>query len=107
MISVSTETLLTLADVPARLPKRPGGKKLHISAVYRWIRGGISGVVLEAVKIGGTTYTSIEALQRFAQRLSGAKAVAIVSAGTSGTRCALGASLAIEQMLRPKRPRRK
>ena len=28
------------------------------------------GVVLESLKIGGTTYTSVEAMQRFAAKLS-------------------------------------
>jgi len=45
---------------------RPNGKRVHISAVYRWVQRGIKGVRLEAIRIGGTTYTSREALQRFA-----------------------------------------
>lgn len=36
--------------------------------------GGVRGVRLEAVTIGGTTYTSREAIQRFSERLSGANA---------------------------------
>jgi hypothetical protein len=28
------------------------------------------GVILESLKIGGTTYTSVEAMQRFASKLS-------------------------------------
>lgn len=66
MIDVGTETLIPIRDVPRRLPLRPTGRRLHISAVYRWIQRGVGGVRLEAIRIGGTTYTSIEALQRFA-----------------------------------------
>ncbi|MFO0787081.1 MAG: DUF1580 domain-containing protein [Phycisphaerales bacterium] len=70
MIQIAHEQLIALRDAPKHLPPRPGGKRVHISAVYRWITKGVSGVVLEAVRIGGTTYTSLEALQRFADRLS-------------------------------------
>jgi len=71
MISVREETLIALRDAPKHLPPRANGKRLHVSAVYRWIAKGVAGVVLEAVRIGGTTYTSLEALQRFAERLTG------------------------------------
>ena len=70
MIDVAEETLVPIRDVPKRLPPRPGGRRIHISAVYRWIQRGVRGVRLEAVRIGGTTYTSLEALQRFAEQSS-------------------------------------
>jgi len=41
-----------------------------MSAVYRWITRGVRGVSLDSIKIGGTTYTNLEALQRFADELS-------------------------------------
>lgn len=71
MISITNETLVPLREAPKHLPIRPNGKRLHISAVYRWIRSGMRGVILESLKIGGTTYTSQEAMQRFAAKLSG------------------------------------
>lgn len=71
MIDLAAENLTPLRDVPRCLPLRPNGKRLHISAVYRWTLRGIKGVVLETVRIGGTTYTSREALQRFSERLTG------------------------------------
>lgn len=71
MIDTATENLVPLRDVPRCLPPRPNGKRLHISAVYRWTLRGVRGVRLETVKIGGTTYTSREAIQRFSERLSG------------------------------------
>lgn len=66
MIEINQETLIPLAEVPRRLPPRPSGRMIHISAVYRWVQRGVRGVRLEAIRVGGTTYTSIEALQRFA-----------------------------------------
>lgn len=62
---------MLLRDVPRQLPVRPNGKRLHISAVYRWTMRGVKGVRLETVKLGGSTYTSREALQRFSERLTG------------------------------------
>jgi len=70
MIDLTQETLISLRDVPKRLPPRSNGKRLHISAVYRWLLRGVRGHRLESIRIGGTTYTSEEALQRFADRLS-------------------------------------
>lgn len=67
MILLAQEALIPLRDAPKHLPSRPGGKRLHVSAIYRWVTKGVGGVVLESVRIGGTTYTSLEALQRFAQ----------------------------------------
>lgn len=70
MIDTTRENLLPLRCVPGRLPKRPNGKRIHISAVYRWTDSGIRGVVLESIRIGGITFTSLEAIQRFAERLT-------------------------------------
>jgi len=70
MIDLTQEELVPIRNVPKHLPPRPTGKRVHISAVYRWLLRGIRGIRLESLKIGGTTYTSKEALQRFADRLS-------------------------------------
>ena len=70
MIDINNETLIPLNQVPRRVPPRANGKRVHISAVYRWTSRGVRGVILEAIKIGGTTYTSAEALQRFGDRLA-------------------------------------
>jgi hypothetical protein len=64
------DTLVPLRDVPKLLPPRPNGKRIHISACYRWITRGVRGVTLEVVKIGGSTYTSLEAISRFAAALA-------------------------------------
>lgn len=66
MIDIGNEQLISLRDVPKLLPARGNGKRLHISAVYRWAQRGLRGNRLEVIRVGGTTYTSREALQRFA-----------------------------------------
>lgn len=70
MISIANEQLIPLRDAPKHLPPRPNGKRLHISVFYRWITRGVRGILLESIRIGGTTYTSLEALQRFGVHLS-------------------------------------
>ncbi len=66
MIDLNTEQLVPIGRVPQLLPARPNGRKIHVSAIYRWVQRGARGRRLEAIQIGGTTYTSREALQRFA-----------------------------------------
>ncbi len=70
MIDSSRETLISLADVPANLPDRRGGKRPHVSCIYRWGQRGCKGIKLEVLQVGGTKCTSLEALQRFFERLS-------------------------------------
>ena len=82
MIDINTENLLPLHDVPKILPTRTNGKRVHISAVYRWVQRGIRGTHLEVVRIGGTTYTSREAMQRFAIPSSGDQATSAISTST-------------------------
>jgi hypothetical protein len=66
VIDLGSEQLVPLHDVPKLLPPRKNGKRVHISAVYRWVQRGVRGIRLEILRVGGTTYTSREALQRFA-----------------------------------------
>lgn len=75
-IDVFDETVVSLKEAIERLPKTSRNKKLHTSTMYRWIQRGLrsrDGMVirLEIVKVGGNTRTSLEALQRFFDRLSG------------------------------------
>lgn len=71
MIDVQTETLVSLSEAAASLPRRRAGKKPHTATLYRWTTRGCKGIVLESLAIGGTRCTSREALQRFFERLSG------------------------------------
>lgn len=70
MIDLSTETVVTLTDAINHLPERRGGKRPHVATLYRWGQRGIRGVRLEILQVGGTKCTSLEALQRFFDRLS-------------------------------------
>lgn len=70
MITIASETLVPLRDAPKLLPPAPTGKPIHLSAIYRWVSKGVAGVKLEVIRVGGKNYTSQEALQRFAERLS-------------------------------------
>lgn len=76
MIDLDRERLVPLADVPARLPPTRRGKKIHLSAVYRWTTRGLAGVKLETLQVGGRRCTSLEALQRFFTALSAHKGLA-------------------------------
>jgi hypothetical protein len=69
VIDSSCESLLTLAQAAAELPRRRG-RKTNLSTLYRWTQAGCRGVQLESIQIGGTRCTSREALQRFFEALS-------------------------------------
>jgi len=69
-IDFHTEEIFSLADAAKSLPRRRGGKKVHLSCAYRWTKTGCRGVILESIQIGGTRCTSKEALARFFQRLT-------------------------------------
>lgn len=70
MITISEERMIPISVLPSALPERSHGRRLHVSSCYRWITHGVCGVVLESIRIGGATYTSHEAIQRFAERMS-------------------------------------
>jgi hypothetical protein len=70
MINPNVESLVALSDVCNLLPPRRGGKKPHVSCIYRWTTAGCRGEILESIQVGGTRCTSREALARFFERLS-------------------------------------
>ena len=43
---------------------------VHRSTVYRWADGSVDGCCLETLRVGGRRRTSVEALQRFFERLT-------------------------------------
>lgn len=65
-IDISAETLITMPQASARLPGQPS-----LCTIWRWRLKGIGGCKLECVVIGGTPYTSVEALARFARHEGG------------------------------------
>ncbi len=70
MIDISTETVLTLTEAAKRLPQRRRGSRPHPATLFRWVQRGVKGVRLESLQVAGTKCTSIQALQRFFDRLS-------------------------------------
>ena len=70
MIDLQTETVLSFSDAASHLPRRRAGKRPHVATLYRWASRGVRGVKLETIRVGGTLCTSIEALQRFCERLT-------------------------------------
>jgi hypothetical protein len=67
MIDPQTEHLVTLTEATKIEPSRP-----DLSTVWRWRLRGIRGVQLETTMRGGKRYTSVEALQRFHERVTAA-----------------------------------
>ena len=111
MIDLATEQLIPISQVPKLLPRRPNGKTVHISAVYRWITSGISSrdgqqVKLESTRVGGSTYVSLPALQRFSDALSGLRQAPPPTSRMSRTRQAQAARAAqeVRQQLGIKQP---
>lgn len=70
MIDPTKESLLSLSEATKLLPRRRGGKRPHVSCLYRWTTAGCKGVILESIQVGGTRCTSREALARFFDRLT-------------------------------------
>ena len=65
MIDTLKEKVIPLNQVPDHLPRTPRGNPIHIASVYRWADAGVRGVILETIAIGGSRYTSVEAISRF------------------------------------------
>jgi hypothetical protein len=64
------EELFALRDAAKFLPLRRCGKQAHPVTLTRWAARGLRGVKLEVLRIGGTLYTTKEALQRFFEALT-------------------------------------
>ena len=62
MIDLNTEPLIPVSQLRERLPSAQNGKQISLGSIYRWLDRG-----LESVKIGGTRYTSMAAVARFAE----------------------------------------
>ena len=67
MIDTTLEELIPLAKAGAIAnPAHPP----HVATIWRWALHGVSGVILESIKIGGVRQTSREAVARFIARLN-------------------------------------
>ena len=63
-IDAVNEELITFGQA-ARRARPKGQRPAAPCTIWRWHRKGVSGVKLETICIGGTRYTSAEALKRF------------------------------------------
>ena len=70
MIDVNAEHILTLSQLARRLPCRRMQRPVWPATLHRWRHSGLGGVRLECVKIGGIWHTSLEAYQRWVERLT-------------------------------------
>ena len=73
MIDLRNETTISLTQAARLLPPGRRGRPVTLSCILRWVLDGVrlaSGerVRLEATRMGGRWLTSVEALQRFADR---------------------------------------
>src|SRR6185295_13684213 len=71
MIDIHSEKLVRFHDARKLtwLKGRRGGR-LDISTLRRWASRGIRGAILETVRLGGSVYTTEEAVERFVCALS-------------------------------------
>ena len=72
-IDITQEDLILFSVLPNYLPPQPSGKRVHLSACYRWKNTGICGVRLETIFIAGNRSTSKQAVNRFWHRVTAAK----------------------------------
>jgi hypothetical protein len=75
MLDLATEKPIRLREAARLAGQGRGGKPIHESTVLRWILSGVRGpgrvkVRLDAVRLGNHWCTSLEAMQRFAERLT-------------------------------------
>ena len=66
---MQTEQKITLTEASKKCPHREG-RRPHVSTIWRWCRVGVrarSGerIRLEHCRVGGSLFTSAEALERF------------------------------------------
>ena len=69
-IDVNAEHVLPLAALARRLPARRDDRPVSPATIHRWRLPGVRGVRLECVRIGGIWHTSLEAYQRWVDRLT-------------------------------------
>jgi hypothetical protein len=71
-IDLRNESTISLSQAARMLPPGRRGRPVTLSCVLRWVLDGVrtpAGIVrLEAIRLGGRWLTSIEAIERFADR---------------------------------------
>lgn len=82
---IKSENPIDLPTAASVFPRGEMFRSVSIRAVFRWIIGGKKGVKLEAVRIGGKWYTSVEAISRFCERVK-IREESRTGTGTAGSR---------------------
>lgn len=95
-IELRCETLLSFHDAAELLPTRRRGSRLHISTLYRWAIRGCRGHRLETIVLGGQRVTSLEALQRFFDKLTAVRSPLFADATMNGSPRQAAASAALD-----------
>lgn len=85
-IDITCEQVVTLTQATRHVPARRKGKKPAVSTMYRWSMGGVRGIKLETLMVGGTRCTSVQALQRFFERITAATDGTLTSSSTMNRR---------------------
>lgn len=75
-IDAARESVLSFGEAARYVGKLKGGKAVAFQTLFRWATKGCRGVVLASICIGGTRCTSKEALQRFFDGVTRARASA-------------------------------
>jgi hypothetical protein len=75
-IDVARESLLSFGEAARYVGKLKGSKPIALQTLWRWATRGCSGVVLETIFVGGARCTSKEALQRYFDAVTRARASA-------------------------------
>ena len=70
IIQEKTYTLAALAKMHF-WPVRRAGKKINVVTLWRWTEHGLNGIRLETILAGGCRVSSVEAVQRFFEALTG------------------------------------
>jgi hypothetical protein len=70
MVDIEREQLVSFAEAARRIPSSRVGRQLHPNTIWRWVKRGLKAnngqrVHLETIRIGGSNFTSVEALGRF------------------------------------------
>ncbi len=71
-IDIRVEQIFSLTEATKLqcFRSRRGGKHINVSTIWRWATAGCRGVKLETIMAGGTRATSLEAVERFFERLT-------------------------------------
>jgi hypothetical protein len=100
-IDLTREAPIPLVEVPKLpwIPRRRGGRRLHVATVHRWCARGLHGTKLEYLQLGGTRVTTAAALMRFFTRLTGAPGQGAVPPGSQRQPQLERATRAVEAVL--------